>query len=227
MLCRSRNHLDEIVPALKAATIPFRAVDIDPLKDRPEVRDLFALTRALLHPADRVAWFAILRAPWCGLSLTDLHTLSGADDSAWAERSVLQVVAERGHLLPDDACQRLARIWPALNAAVQARARLPLPPIIQRTWRTIGGDSYLNAAELANATRYLQLLSQIDAEMEQASNTFDLPLLERRLDRLYAAPSLEAGAVDLLTIHKAKGLEWDVVIVPALERRAPHTGTAC
>ena len=71
VLVRNRNHLTDIVAALKKdngqAAIPFRAVDIEPLGERREVLDLFALTRALLHPADRVAWLAVLHAPWCGL----------------------------------------------------------------------------------------------------------------------------------------------------------------
>ncbi len=223
VLCRSRNHLDEIVAAFKTAEIPFRAVDIDPLKDRPEVQDLIALTRALLHPADRVAWLAILRAPWCGLSLADLHTLTGSDDSAFSQVTIQSLIDSRGDLLTEDAIQRLERIWPALAAAVEARARLSVSQLVERTWRSLGGDCYLDAAEFANATRYLQLLNQIEDGIEEAPGAFDLSLLERRLDKLYAAPALAAGAVDVLTIHKAKGLEWDVVIVPALERRAPSS----
>ncbi len=72
VLVRSRNLLGDIVAELKdeaKGAIPFRAVDIEPLGERQEVLDLFALTRALLHPADRVAWLAVLHAPWCGLGL--------------------------------------------------------------------------------------------------------------------------------------------------------------
>ena len=81
VLVRGRNHLTEIVAALKRedgdGPIPFRAVDIDALNERQEVLDLVGLTRALMHPADRVAWLAVLHAPWCGLGLADLHVLSG------------------------------------------------------------------------------------------------------------------------------------------------------
>ena len=49
-------------------------------KDRPEILDALALARALLNPQDRVAWLGVLRAPWCGLSLADLHTLAGDDE---------------------------------------------------------------------------------------------------------------------------------------------------
>ena len=66
--------------------IPFRAVDLEELKDRPEIVDALSLARALFNPQDRVAWLGLLRAPWCGLSLADLHTLSSADDAELMDR---------------------------------------------------------------------------------------------------------------------------------------------
>jgi ATP-dependent exoDNAse (exonuclease V) beta subunit len=75
ILVRSRPHLAAIVPALQRAGLRFRAIEIEPLGRRPVVQDLLALTRALLHAADRTAWLAVLRAPWGGLTLADLHAL--------------------------------------------------------------------------------------------------------------------------------------------------------
>ena len=75
ILVRARSHLFAITEALKTAALPFSAVDIDSLAERSVVRDLLALTRALLNPADRIAWLSILRAPWCGLTLADLEAL--------------------------------------------------------------------------------------------------------------------------------------------------------
>lgn len=220
VLVRSRSHLDEIVSEFKGSIdnkpIPYRAVDIEPLETRPEVQDLFALTRALLHPADRTAWLAILRAPWCGLSLAELHTITGADNPAFAERTIMQLLADRGDLLEGDSLQRLERIWPVLEAAVAAVGRMPLAQTVERTWRSFGGDAYLNESELINSRRYLQLLDELEAE----PSFFDVSVLKRKLTKLFATPIVHAGAVDLLTMHKAKGLEWDMVIVPALGRVA-------
>jgi ATP-dependent exoDNAse (exonuclease V) beta subunit len=218
VLVRSRGHAAEIIRAFQgppdSAPIPFRAIDIDALKERPEVQDLFALTRALLHPADRVAWLAVLHAPWCGFGLTELHLLTGADDPTWSERSLPDVIAERGDLLSPEACQRLERLWPILQAAAAMDARIPTAQRVERTWRSLGGDTYLSATERTNARRYLQLLDAI----EQQTGTIDVAQLSRQLDDLYAAPSIEPNAVDILTIHKSKGLEWDLVLVPALDR---------
>jgi len=61
---------------LQSKNINYQAVEIDHLASNMVIHDLSSLTRALLHPADRLAWFSILRAPWCGLSLNDLYYLS-------------------------------------------------------------------------------------------------------------------------------------------------------
>jgi ATP-dependent helicase/nuclease subunit A len=220
VLVRSRGHLIDIVAALKVdseeGAVPFRAVDIEPLRDGHEVLNLYALTRALLHPADRVAWLAVLHAPWCGLGLSELHILAGADDPAWAERCMQDVIDERGDLLSEEGCERLAKVWPVLRAAAEQRAKLTTAQWVERTWRSLGGDAYLTPAEMSNARRYLHLLN----ELEQKEGTLDLALLKRRLGKLYAETAPVAGAVDLMTIHGAKGLEWDVVIVPGLEKKA-------
>lgn len=224
VLVRSRNHLTDIVAALEkdhgAGPIPYRAVDIKALGEQREVLDLFALTRALLHPADRVAWLAVLHAPWAGLGLSELHMLAGADEDTWAERSLGDVLAERGHLLSDESCERLTRIWPVLQSASEQRGRLTTAQWVERTWRSLGGDVYLAHEKMANARRYLQLLDEI----EEQSGAIDLALLKARLNRLYAEATVAAGAVDLMTIHGAKGLEWDVVIVPGLEKRSRQSG---
>ncbi|MDW8467906.1 MAG: UvrD-helicase domain-containing protein [Burkholderiales bacterium] len=66
LLVRNRSALAEIVPALKRAGVRFRAIEIEHLGEKQVVQDLCALARALAHPADRVAWLALARAPWCG-----------------------------------------------------------------------------------------------------------------------------------------------------------------
>ncbi|MCX7719483.1 MAG: UvrD-helicase domain-containing protein, partial [Candidatus Sumerlaeaceae bacterium] len=66
ILVRTRSHVPHIVRELRQRQIKYMAVEIDPLSERPAVLDLWALTRALVHPADRIAWLSILHAPWCG-----------------------------------------------------------------------------------------------------------------------------------------------------------------
>ena len=77
VLVRSRSHAGRIITALREARIPFVAPELENMERASVAQDLLALTRALSHPADRLAWIGVLRAPYCGLSLADLHGLAG------------------------------------------------------------------------------------------------------------------------------------------------------
>ncbi|HVJ09960.1 MAG TPA: UvrD-helicase domain-containing protein, partial [Burkholderiales bacterium] len=67
ILVRNRLALAEIVPALKEHGIRYRAIEIEQLGEKQVVQDLYAITRALLHLGDRIAWLSLLRAPWLAL----------------------------------------------------------------------------------------------------------------------------------------------------------------
>jgi ATP-dependent helicase/nuclease subunit A len=197
--------------------IPYRAVKTEPLAERQEILDLLTLTRALLHPADRTAWLALLRTPWCGLTLTDLHLLASAEsaptDPKRRHQTILELLTERGDLLSEDALARLQPFYSVITAALAQRSTLPLAQLIQRTWRAFGAPAFTKPDELTNIQRYLQLLDELESE----PNPVTITRLASKLKRLYAAPSTAVDAVDLMTIHNAKGLEWDVVLIPELE----------
>ncbi len=224
VLARSRAHLAPVIaefqrdrgpsPLGPDGSLPFRAVDIELLNERPEILDLLALTRALLHPGDRVAWLAVLRSPVCGLGRADLLALTGEGPDAQTSATVAHLVSTRTHLLSPDGQQLLHRAWPVLAEAQASHGRTPLSTHVERTWRSLGADAPLKPEERANADRFLHLLREMDA----ADEPLTLQALNRRLRKLYAEPSSAPATVELLTIHKAKGLEWDLVLIPALER---------
>ncbi len=214
VLVRNRAHLMPIVRAFKQEPpIAYRAVKTEPLAERQEVLDLLSLTRALLDPTDRTAWLALLRTPWCGLTLKDLHLLAGADDYTWHEHTVLSLIRERGELLSKDGAARLKPFWMVMSAALEERGQMPLSRWVERTWRAFGAEAFHAAGELANTERYFGLLDELEARPGPVS----MERLQAMMKRLYAAESTQADAVDLMTIHNAKGLEWDVVLVPELE----------
>ncbi|SEG04230.1 ATP-dependent exoDNAse (exonuclease V) beta subunit (contains helicase and exonuclease domains) [Bryocella elongata] len=223
VLGSSRTQLQPVIAEFKLdrghGTIPYRAVEIDPLGLRPEVLDVLALTRALLHPADRVAWLAVLRAPWCGLTMADLLALTGEgvdpNSHALAEATIPWLVAHRAELLSIEGQHLLQRAWPVLATAASTLGATPLAIHIERTWRSLGGNLPLDAAARDNVRRFFALLSELTAD----NPSIDLSLLETRLAKLYAEPAPADNAVELMTMHKAKGLEWDVVLVPSLDRK--------
>jgi ATP-dependent exoDNAse (exonuclease V) beta subunit len=215
ILVQGRSHLVQIVAELARARIAFRATDIDPLDRRPAVLDLLALARALSHFADRPAWLAVLRAPWCGLSLAALHALCGDD----REATVVEVLRDPARRARVGAGERrhLERAWAALEAALLELRRLGLRDTVERAWHALGGAATVESErELDEAEAFFAALADLEA---REAGPVDLERLGRALESLYA-PSRERPdvRVELLTVHKAKGLQYDTVIVPALER---------
>jgi ATP-dependent helicase/nuclease subunit A len=219
ILVSNRNHLTPILAALeRTPAIPYRAIKIKTLAERPEILDLLALTRALLHPADRTAWLALLRSPACGLSLADLHRLAGSGQEIHARSTIPQLFHTLAHDLSDDGIARLQPVFLTLTDALAQRGQLPLSQWVQRTWHALRIPTYSTAEALTNAESYFQLLDELAAQAEPGA-LLSLPHLQSKMEKLYAAPATTPGAVDILTIHGAKGLEWDLVIVPEVHRK--------
>lgn len=223
VLVRARPHLAELIPLLRGAGIPFRAVEIDLLSERQEILDLLSLTRALLHPMDRIAWLAALRAPWCGLTLADLHRLTGSDDPTCRRLSILELIERNASQLSPDGQRRLLRAAEILHRALDLRWRASESPSfsswIERTWRTLGGPACVDSTGYENAQVFFSLLDAVAPDgLAPLTAAF-----EAELERLFAQPDptvSERCGIQLMTIHKAKGLGFEVVIVPGLDRKA-------
>ena len=209
ILVRSRGRLEQIVRALRAAQLPFRAVEIEPLAQCTVVQDLLALTHALTHLGDRIAWLSLLRAPWCGLTLADLYRL-GAHGTVWDAMND----AARLAAMSDDGRARLLRVRGILAPCVEERMRASLREAVESAWLALGGPGCVeNATELEDASVYLDFLEA----HEDAGAIADPVTFAQRLRKLYAVPDLQADeTLQVMTMHKAKGLEFDTVILPGL-----------
>ena len=215
VLVRSRTHLDELMPALRGAGLKYRAVDLESLASRPVIEDLRALTRALLHPLDRVAWLALLRAPYCGLQLGDLLALSGG---LGADTPLLLALRDPQRLdrLQGPARARLVRVLEIIEATLAQQGRKPLRRWVESAWYALGGPAALREPrDLGDAQQFFAALE----ELAPGATLDDLDGLDLHLRELRATPDpLADGSLSLMTIHKSKGLEFDTVIVPGLGR---------
>lgn len=214
ILVLSRAWLVDIITHLNTAGIPFTAVDIEKCSHRMVIRDCLSLTKALLDPADRIAWLSILRAPWCGLSLHDLHQLAGGsrkDSVIWASMNTAEVISG----LSEDGRQRLLKMRGILGKALANRERKPLRRLLEMVWIECGGPATLDdPADLKNVQLYFDLLQRHQA----ASDLHTLSSLEDAVDQLHVVTPPSDHNIQLMTIHKAKGLEFDTVILPGLGR---------
>ncbi len=223
ILGRSRSHLAAIIPVLMREKMRFQAVDIEALAGLSIIQDLLALARAVTHPADRIAWLALLRAPWCGLTLKDMQLLAPAESVATVWECLKD--KKRWQRLSLDGRSRLARVMAVLENSLNGRRRIGVFPgssglraLVESTWESLGGPAVVEGVrDLDDAKRFFDLLGTI----EVAGELPDFVEFKQRVSELFGGVDPEGDPeLTLMTIHKAKGLEFDTVILPGLGRRS-------
>ena len=262
VLVASRAHAVPIIAALDASQIPAIGVDLIPLSEVSIVRDLVALMQALHHLGDRTAWLAVLRAPWCGISLAALTAISQRRDSQLIWEAIGNPDRLAQIAVPDQ--RRISRVREVLEGALATMAGSPLADWLERTWLRLGAADAYPREELRHARAFFTALSDRVASGEWRGPQ-DLGSL---LSDLFAQPdsgttavgaaavgaaavgaaavggaaadgaSADTGAasasctaanpgaspppsapsVQIMTIHRAKGLEFDHVFLPGLDR---------
>jgi ATP-dependent helicase/nuclease subunit A len=216
VLVRGRTQLPSLLAQLRKAGLPYRAVEIDRLTDLPEIIDVLALTRAAAHQGDRIAWLALLRAPWIGLQWTDLHSLvtNDSDSTVW---ELLQN-DDRLASLSDYGQQAVRRVMSTLGSLVQPRRAQGLRDLVERTWFALGGPGALHDDyAVENVYRYFDVLQGL----ERAGSLIDVGELESILD-LEHVSSNENARLQIMTMHRAKGLQFDHVLLFGLGRQPGH-----
>ncbi|CAB3735602.1 MAG: nuclease [Achromobacter sp.] len=246
ILVRARSHLGNLTRRLAQEGIRCRAVDLVPLALRPVVADLVQLVRALSHPADRMAWLSVLRAPYCGLTLTSLQRLFGDDHitpvPVLLERALRMTPATapavvssapQGSLFdsapatPDtpsaqallsaDEFERLRQVAAVLLDKRNASGAMPFAAWVESLWRRLGGPALYAGLSVANdAESLFQLVERLAPH-----GAIDPAALDAGISRLFAAPDAadeDEGAVEIMTMHKSKGLQFETVILYGLHR---------
>ncbi len=209
VLVRSRNHIDALLPILKQENIPAQAVEMQALEAHPIVQDLLMLTRALNHLTDDIAWAALLRAPWCGLTLKELTEFMQLREaklvSEWLFTSV-----ERNPTVES----KLSRLKQAIQFFYHTPSTLSFSDKLYQMWLALSGPYLIPEAAHEYATCYFELLR----EFEQGQATFEVALWEAKLAHCTSSQTNLNPVVEVMTIHKAKGLEFDCVIIPHAEK---------
>ncbi len=213
VLVAAHAHAVPIVNALRTVGGEVLGVDLVPLPERPIVRDLVQLARALHDLGDRSAWLAVLRAPWCGASLATLTVLSGPEEP----QLIWESLADAGRLArcaPGDLV-RLARVREVLGGALERRDGGPVADWLEATWVQLGAPDAYPRADLRDARVFFTALAERAAAYEWRGPEDFAALLHD----LYSGPEAPGvSPVQVMTIHRAKGLEFDHVFVPGLDR---------
>ncbi len=212
ILVSAKNHLTHLVTTLRRthSDIKFQALEIEALAGRQIVQDLLALTHALHHKADRVHWLAVLRSPWCGLTLYDLHMLAGSNHQA----TIWQLMQNEAlvNQLSNDGQERLRHVRAIFEEAFESQGRASTSRWIRGIWLLLNGAACLwEQADVTDVQAFFKCLDGLDKR-----NQFSPERMHMEIEKLFAAPDAQGENLQMMTIHKSKGLEFDTVILLGL-----------
>jgi DNA helicase-2/ATP-dependent DNA helicase PcrA len=224
VLCRTNAIARPVAAALAAEGLPHVVIGGHGFHDRPEIRDVIALLRVLRDTGDVVALARALTRPPSNLEPT----------------IALTVLRDRGELSPLDAI----KAWPPAAAFAQLLEELAAEAlrldVRDLFFELMNRTRYLDAIAptlepseaarvTANVSRFAEMIAEFcetsaDRSLATYMDHLDLVLLSGEDEE--PAPVETAGdAIYVMTIHQAKGLEFDAVFVPGLvEGRLPQSG---
>ncbi len=237
ILLRATPHVKLLERALMAHEIPYLVVKGRGFFEAREVVDLGNLLGCVADPTDDIRLAAVLRSPVCGVSDDTLYVLASRRGKGTLVEALMRVVEDAGEDTGEDLdaadVGRLRAFAATFGALRAARGREPLAELVDRAIALTRLDLLVLARP--NGRQRAANLRKVRDLALAADRTGDAPLaafaaglreMRRREVRETEAPVAGAarGAVAILTVHAAKGLEFPIVFVPDLGRTDRHAG---
>jgi ATP-dependent exoDNAse (exonuclease V) beta subunit len=229
VLVRATGSLRLLEQALEEQGLPTYVVGGRGYWSQEQVRDGIAYLSALANPLDEPALLAVLASPFCGVGTDALVLLTEAGRQGGGLWPALREVetADWPVALPEDERARLAAFARVFAAERPRAERAPAEELLERAIVATGYDLAVLARaggerRLANLRKLMRLAREYEtAEGPDLRGFIAFAATQDLIEAREGEAALESEGLDavrLMTIHRAKGLEFPVVCVADLGR---------
>jgi DNA helicase-2/ATP-dependent DNA helicase PcrA len=228
ILYRTNAQSRSLEEVLKLGSLPYQIIGTVRFYERMEVRDLLAYCKALVNPADTLNLKRIINVPKRGIGKASFGRL----ETAAAERNVpvIDLIRAGDHGLPTAASRRCAEFLELFDRLKAIAEREKAPFAVEAVIEQIAYKQYLKDGYPDSDARIENVDELVNAAHVFAENAED-PSLRAFLEEVALVADVdsldtEQGQLTLMTLHNAKGLEFDCVIVTGLEEGLfPHVNS--
>jgi len=225
ILYRTNAQSRAIEDVLKMSSIPYQIIGSVRFYERMEVRDILAYCKVLVNPADTVNLKRIINVPKRGIGKTTFERLDMV--ALDRDKSIIDVLRSDGGGISSAAASR-CRSFLEVFARLEARVASEVAPrAIEFIVEELKYYEYLNQNYPDSEGRIEnveELISAAHSFAESAENKSLAAFLEEiALVADVDALDLESGQLTLMTLHNAKGLEFECVFITGIEEGLfPH-----
>jgi DNA helicase-2/ATP-dependent DNA helicase PcrA len=215
--------------ALRTRNLPYAVVGGARFFDRAEIKNLVAYLRAVANPDDGLSLQRIVNVPARGIGQTTVDRIGDIiyerKISAW---SALELVASDEEILGAAPRKKVAAFVAMMAGLRTEAAGLSPASLAEKVLEVTGYRDALAAESTMEAEGRIENLLEFVAQMREYEKEAEEPTLHGFLERIALASDVdgydpEKGAISLMTVHTAKGLEFPVVFITGLEERIfPH-----
>jgi len=214
ILLRSKKYYLNIASILNKHNILFQSIDLESMRDYSIIQDLLLITYSIINLADKLSWVSFLRSPLCGFLLQDIHFLSIFSNSS---KTIWEILQEKKIInkLSSDGKIRTKWFIHKMKNHIKNIGRLRIDDLIWKIWIELDGPKFLSSIQEDQVVDMFfdfikdQKICDYDLDKERfESNLFSLkiPVISKKTN------------IEIMTIHKAKGLEFDCVILPECQK---------
>ena len=195
-----------------------------------EVRDVLAYCKTLANPADTINLKRIINVPKRGIGKTSFENLAAT--AAKRDVPIIDLIRSRDHGLPTAATKRCAEFITLFDKLHRMAQTQKAPHVVEAVIEETGYRDYLKAgypdsdARIENVDEFINaahVFAENAAESEEGDASLRAFVEEVALVADVDSLDTKQGQLTLMTLHNAKGLEYDCIIVAGLEEGLfPH-----
>jgi DNA helicase-2/ATP-dependent DNA helicase PcrA len=212
--------------ALRAVSMPYQIVGGTKFYDRAEIKDALSYLRVLVNPRSDVDLLRVINTPSRGIGNTTLERVS-----AYATANRLSLFEALGRLddfaedLGSAAKKRLGQFRELMNLLTKEAENRPAAEVLRIILAKSGYKKNLETEDTAEAEGRLENLAELEGSMSdyeiEAAARGEEPTLSGFLERVSLVSDTDnlgdVEKVTLMTIHGAKGLEFELVLLTGME----------